>query len=89
MLEAEWGVAMLGFPRVGPVGPGWPDAAAAGGASWSLPPPSGAVGPVVPPSTSGLLGRGTEQLLSSLFPSHLSSRQKRERPERRGKRAEA
>ncbi|XP_059008511.1 pleckstrin homology-like domain family B member 3 isoform X1 [Mustela lutreola] len=29
-----------------------------------LPPPSGAVGPVVPRSTSGLLGRGTEQLFS-------------------------
>lgn len=67
VLEGEWRVAMLGFPRVGLVGlvgPGWPDAAAAGGANWSLPPPSGAVGPVVPPSTSGLLGRGTEQLLS-------------------------
>lgn len=29
-----------------------------------LSPPSGAVGPVVPRSTSGLLGRGTEQLFS-------------------------
>ena len=34
-----------------------------------------------PPSTSGLLWRGTEQPLSSLFPSHLFQRLKRQRPE--------
>lgn len=70
---------MLGFPRVGPVGPvgpGWPDAAAAGGASWSLPPPSGTVGPVVPHSTSGLLGRGTEQPVSPPLPQPPVSGQK-------------
>ncbi|KAB1273610.1 Pleckstrin homology-like domain family B member 3 [Camelus dromedarius] len=39
-----------------------------------------AVRPVGPPSTSGLLGRGNRAaFLSSLFPSHLSSGQKRQR----------
>ncbi|XP_054396558.2 pleckstrin homology-like domain family B member 3 isoform X2 [Pongo abelii] len=40
------------------VGPGWPDAEATGGASPSLPPPSGAVGPVVPPPLPGCWGGG-------------------------------
>lgn len=54
---------MLGFPRVEPVGPGCPDAEAAGGASWSLPPPSGAVGPVVfPPPLPGCWGGGQSSL---------------------------
>lgn len=43
----------------------------------------------VPPATSGLLGRGTEQPLSSLFPSHLFRRQKRQRPECRAEPAES
>lgn len=67
---------MLGFPRVGP---GWPDAAAAGGASWSLPPPSRAVGPVVPIHFRAA-GKGDRAAsLSSLFSSHLSSGQKLQR----------
>lgn len=56
-------------------GAGMPDAAAAGGASWSLPPPSGAVGPVVhPPPPAALPGRETAASLLPL-PGHLFRRQ--------------
>lgn len=62
--EAEWEVWALGSLWVGLEGPGWLGAWAAGGAGCWLPPPRRAVGPVVPPSTSGLLGRGTGRPLS-------------------------
>lgn len=77
---------MLAFPRVGP---GWPDAAAAGGANWS-PSSLGSCWTCCPPLHFRAAGEGDRAaFLSSLFPSHLSGRQKSQRPERRGKRTEA
>lgn len=67
--EAEWEIWALGSRWVGLEGPGWLGAWAAGGAGCWLPPPRRAVGPVVPPSPSGLLERGTGRPLSLLPPS--------------------
>lgn len=73
------------FSEGGTGGAGMPGCQVAGGARRLLPPPSGAVGPVVPPPLPGCSGGGAEQPLSSLLPSLLFQRLKRQRPECRAR----